>query len=168
VTTINKEKYVILYTLHDDPIEREHTWITIKIKIYFKWKNMRETLQATKRNFLNTIGLTKYLITIPMPGKSAKWETKAIFELFILKYGTTTITEYKNSIINDLCKYFNIDNITSNALHHQSLGIVKRRNRIFNEYVRPYILSDKTDWDVWLIYFTLYGTKNSLDKIEPL
>lgn len=62
-------------------------------------------------------------------------------------------TEYKNSIIADLCKYLRIDNITSTAHHHQTLGTVERSHRTFNEYIRSYISVDKTDWDIWLQYF---------------
>jgi len=50
-------------------------------------------------------------------------------------------TEYKNSIINKLCKYLKIDNITSTAHHNQSVGSVERSHR-------TYISVDKTDWDV--------------------
>jgi len=54
--------------------------------------------------------LTKYLVAIPIPNKCANTVAKAIFEDFILKYGpiktfiTDMGTEYKNSIIEDLCK----------------------------------------------------------------
>jgi len=62
-------------------------------------------------------------------------------------------TEYKNSFINDLCKYLKIENITSTAHHHQTVGTIERSHRTFNEYIRSYISVDKTDWDVWLQYF---------------
>jgi len=41
-------------------------------------------------------------------------------------------TEYKNSIINDLCEYLKIENITSTAHHHQTVGTIERSHRIFN------------------------------------
>ena len=103
--------------------------------------------------------LTKYLVAIPVKNKSATTVAKAIFESFILKYGpmktfiTDMGTEYKNSIINDLCKYLKINNITSTAHHHQTLGTIERSHRTFNEYIRSYISVDKTDWDIWLPYF---------------
>ena len=102
-------------------------------------------------------------------------------------------TEYKNSIINDLCKYLKIDNITSTAHHHQTLGTIERSHRTFNEYIRSYISVDKTDWDIWLQYFVycfnttpsvthnycpyelVFGKQhnlpkqlNSIDRIEPI
>ena len=102
-------------------------------------------------------------------------------------------TEFKNSTINDLCKYLKIDNLTSTAHHHQTVGTIERSHRTFNEYIRSYISIDKTDWDVWLTYFVycfnttpsiahnycphelVYGKQsnlpkhfNSIDTIDPL
>jgi len=102
-------------------------------------------------------------------------------------------TEYKNSIIEDLCKYLHIKNITSTAHHHQTVGTVERSHRTLNEFIRSYISVDKTDWDVWLRYFVycfnttpsmahdycpyelVFGKTsnlpkhfNSIDKIKPL
>jgi len=40
-------------------------------------------------------------------------------------------TEYKNSLINDLCKYLKIENLTSTAHHHQPVGAIERGHRTF-------------------------------------
>jgi len=96
--------------------------------------------------------LTKNLVAIPVPNKNTNTVAKAIFESFILKYGpmktfiTDMGTEYKNSIINDLCKYLKIENITSTEHHHQTVGTIERSHRTFNEYIRSYISVYKTDW----------------------
>jgi len=103
--------------------------------------------------------LTKYLEAIQIKNKSAKTVTKAIFEDFILKYGPvkTFITdmgiEYKNLIIEDLCKNCNVKNMSSTAHHHQTVGTVERGHRTLIEFICSYISVDKTDWDVWLQYF---------------
>lgn len=76
--------------------------------------------------------LTKYLVTIPVADKSARTVARAIFESFVLKYGpmktfiTDMGTEYKNSLISDLCKYIKISNIQSTAHHQQTLGTIER------------------------------------------
>lgn len=104
--------------------------------------------------------LTKYLVALPIPDKSSKTVAKVIFESHILTYGpmrtllTDMGTEYRNCLVEDLCKYLKVDNITSTAYHHQTLGTVERSHRTFNEYMRSYISMDKDDWDVWLKYFT--------------
>lgn len=109
--------------------------------------------------------LTKYLISIPVIDKSATTIAKAIFEHCILIYGpmrkivTDMGTEYKNQVFSEICKLLNIENVTSTAYHHQTLGTVERSHRTFNEYVRSYISVDKTDWDNWIEYFTFcYNT----------
>jgi len=63
--------------------------------------------------------LTKYLIVISIANKSTSTVAKAILESFILRYGPMKTfildmgSEYTNSILNDLCKYLKIKNITS-------------------------------------------------------
>jgi len=71
-------------------------------------------------------------VAIPIENKSAKTIAKAIFDDFVLKYDpmktfiTDMTTEYKNSVIEDLCTNLNIKNITSTAHHHQTVGTVER------------------------------------------
>lgn len=103
--------------------------------------------------------LTKYLVVVPIPDKSAKTVAKAIFEKFILVYGpmkkiiSDMGTEYKNQVLQELCALMKIDFVTSTAYHHQTLGTVERSHKTFNEYVRSYISIDKTDWCEYLSYF---------------
>ena len=63
-------------------------------------------------------------------------------------------TEYKNSILTELCNLLKIEKLTSTAHHHQTVGTIERSHRTLNEYVRSYISIDKYDWDEWLKYFT--------------
>jgi len=87
--------------------------------------------------------LTKYLVAIPVPNKNANTVAKAIFESFILKYGTMKTfikdmgTEYKNSIINDLCKYLKIENITQTAHHHQTVETIDNFKQMGNKILIP-------------------------------
>lgn len=110
--------------------------------------------------------LTKYLITIPIPNKESRTIAKAIFENLILIYGTPkTIrtdlgTEFKNEIINELCKLLKVQHHFSTPYHHESVGSIERNHRIFNEYIRAY--SDEDTWDINLRYFTYcYNTSFS-------
>ena len=63
-------------------------------------------------------------------------------------------TEYKNSILNELCTLLQIEKLTSTAHHHQTIGTMERSHRTFNEYVRSYITVEKDDCDEWLRCFT--------------
>jgi len=112
--------------------------------------------------------LTKFLVAAPLPDKSAKSVAKAIVDNLILLYGpikeilTDLGTEYKNQVMAELCKLLKINHKTSTPYHHQTVGTVERNHRTFNEYLRSYINSDKTDWDEWLKYFVYcYNTTPS-------
>lgn len=104
--------------------------------------------------------LTKYLVSIPIPNKSAKVVAKAIFENFILLYGPmkTVLTdmgsEYMNQVFKEILELLKIQYKSSTAYHHQTLGTIERSHRTFNEYLRSYIDINRTDWDEWLKYFT--------------
>lgn len=119
---------------------------------------MQKTIYGNSYAITLICDLTKYLVTIPVPNKEANTVAKAIFENFILIYGTPkTIrtdlgTEYKNEVVKELCALLNIEHHFSTAYHHESLGTIERNHRIFNEYIRAY--SDTDTWDILLRYFT--------------
>jgi len=112
--------------------------------------------------------LTKFLIIVAVPNKSAKTVAKAIVENCILIYGpvkeiiTDNGTEFKNQILFEMCKLLKIEHKTSTPYHHQTLGVVERNHRTFNEYLRSYISTDKSDWDDWIKFFAFcYNTTPS-------
>lgn len=110
---------------------------------------------------------TKYLVTIPIPDKSAKTVAQAIFENFILIYGKMNAiksdlgTEFKNEIFCQLCKLLSIEINFSTAYHHQTVGTIERNHRVFNEYIRSYIRENISDWDTYLKYFTFFHNTTS-------
>lgn len=103
--------------------------------------------------------LSKYLVVVPIPNKSAKEVAKAIFEKFILVYGpmrsirTDRGTEYRNELIQELCTLMRIKHNTSTAYHHETVGAVERNHRTFNEYLRSYVRDNITNWETFLHYF---------------
>lgn len=115
--------------------------------------------------------LTKYLVTAPIPDKSAKSVARAIFEKLILIYGPMKSlrsdkgTEYENSVLAELSHLMNIEQKITTAYHHQSVGSIERNHRTFNEYIRSFVENMST-WDTYLRYFTfLYNiTKSSCFK----
>lgn len=108
--------------------------------------------------------LTKYIITTAVPNKEAATVARAIINSCILIYGvpkqilTDMGTEYKNSIMQEICQILQIDQNFSTPNHHETVGSIERNHRTFNEYVRSY-LTENTDWDELLLYFSLcYNT----------
>lgn len=102
--------------------------------------------------------LTKFLITIAVPNKEANTIARAIVENCILIFGqiksirTDRGTEYKNSIIKELCELLNISHDFSTPYHHESLGTIERNHRVLNEFLRAYLKDN--NWDFHLKYFT--------------
>lgn len=120
--------------------------------------------------------LSKYLIAVAIPNKLANTIAKAIFNKFILTYGTMKEmrcdcgTEFKNEIVKELCNIMKINQIFSTAYRHQTLGTVERNHRNFNEYLRAYV-SEIANWEEYLNLFVFcYNISNhsSLDdKFSP-
>lgn len=109
--------------------------------------------------------LTKYLITVPIANKEANTVARAIFEHLILKFGcpkairTDRGTEFRCSVIEELCKLMKINHDFSTAYHHETLGTIERNHRNYNEYVRAYLNECDDQWDVLLQHFTFcYNT----------
>lgn len=108
--------------------------------------------------------LTKYLVMVPIQSKDAKTVARAIFENYILTFGPMkTIvsdcgTEYVNKVSQELFQLFQIDHKTSAPYRHQTVGSIERTHRVFNEYLRSYLSSEK-DWEDNMKYFTFcYNT----------
>lgn len=104
--------------------------------------------------------LTKYLVTVPIPNKGADEVAKAIFEKFILIYGpmkqilTDKGTEYNNKLMNEICKLMQINQSTSTAYRHQTVGTMERNHRVLNEYIRAYLDDIWDEWEKQIDYFT--------------
>lgn len=117
---------------------------------------------------------TKFLVAAPMPNKSAKAIAKTMFDHFILKFGPMKSirsdlgTEFKNELINEICKMLNINHTKSTAYHHETLGTVERNHRVFNEYLRSYLDNDIQNWETYLNYFSFcYNmSKNSSNDLN--
>lgn len=109
--------------------------------------------------------MSKWLVIIPIQNKSAKEVAKAIFEKFILIFGpmrefkTDMGTEYRNSVILELCQLLKIKKSFSTAYHHETVGAIERSHRALNEYLRSFSNGKLDEWDTFAHYFQfLYNT----------
>lgn len=137
----------------------------------------------TKSNSGNQYAITiidemsKFLVIIPIANKSAKEIAKAIFEKFILTFGpmkeikTDMGTEYRNSIISEVCQLLKINHSISTAYHHETVGAIERSHRVLNEYLRVFLNGKMNEWDVYSHYFQFFynTTKHDglLNKYSP-
>lgn len=110
--------------------------------------------------------LTKYLVCIPVRDKTANSIARAIIDHFVLHYGTfakiiTDLgTEYKNTIFSELAKTLNFEQSFSTAYHHETVGLIERNHRTFNQYLRIYLRETLGDWDEFLKYFCFCYNNN--------
>lgn len=119
--------------------------------------------------------LTKYVVIIPISTKEANVIARALVEHFILIYGkflelkSDQGTEYKNEVLDQICKYLQIKQTFSTAYHPQTIGALERNHRCLNEYLRSFINEHQTDWDDWLPFyaFTYNTTPHSDHKFTP-
>lgn len=111
--------------------------------------------------------LTKYLVTVPIPDKTARSVAKAIFENFVLIFGpmkqlkSDRGTEYENQILSEICNLMKTEQKIATAYHHQSVGTVERNHRVFNEYLRSFVI-DMANWDEYLKYFSFLYTSTKI------
>lgn len=112
---------------------------------------LRKT-NSTNMYIVTTIcNLSKYLVTIPVPDKSANTIAKAIYENHVLIFGpmkvmkTDVCSEYTNSVIRKLCEFMKTDHRTSTAYHHQTVGTIERSHSNLNAYIRAYLLEMADD-----------------------
>ena len=113
--------------------------------------------------------LTKYVVAYPIETKEAKNVAKTLVEQFILKYGCFKVlksdngTEFKNELMNEICKLLNIEQKFSAPYHHQTIGTLERNHRVMNEYMLNFV--DDSNWDQWIPYYTFaYNTTPHVDN----
>ena len=103
--------------------------------------------------------LTKYIVIIPIQNKEANTIAKALVENFILTYGhflemrSDQGTEYKNEILEQVCKLLQIRQNFSTPYHPESIGSLERNHRCLNEYLRIFTNEHQSDWDNWIQYY---------------
>lgn len=109
--------------------------------------------------------LSKYLVVIPIPNKDSSSVAKALVNEFVLKYGpmkrvrTDMGTEFCNRLFAEVGELLKLSHFKSTAYHHETVGIVERNHRTFNEYLRSYSEGRDTYWDEYLKAFAFcYNT----------
>lgn len=111
--------------------------------------------------------LSKYMVLVPIPDKSAQTIARAVIEKCILIYGpmsaikTDQGTEYKG-VFDNVCELLKIDHVCATAYHPQTIGALERNHRCLNEYLRSFVNEHRNDWDEWLSFYSFsYNTTSS-------
>lgn len=119
--------------------------------------------------------LSKFIEAYPLKNKESISVARALVNNFILRFGIPKIiasdrgTEFTSSIITQVCKLLNIDNITSTAYHHQSIGALENAHKNLGSFLRIHCDKDKQSWSYWLPYwcFSFNTTVHTETKYQP-
>ena len=104
--------------------------------------------------------LSKYTLALPIKQQDAQTIARVFVEEVILKFGipqmilTDQGSNFMSEIFTNICKLLNIKKRKCTAYYPQSNGALERTRRVLVEYLRSFILEDKSDWDKWLPYAT--------------
>ncbi|KAG7309734.1 hypothetical protein JYU34_004231 [Plutella xylostella] len=103
--------------------------------------------------------LTKYVDAYPLEKKDTVSVARVFVQNFILKYGipreimTDRGTEFISSTMKEVCKLLGINQITSTAYHHQSIGALENTHKSLNAFLRIQTNNNPEYWSDWLPYW---------------
>lgn len=103
--------------------------------------------------------LSKYVEAYPLECKDSVSVAKALVDNFILRYGipkaigTDRGSEFISTTMREVCKLLNIDQISSTAYHHESIGSLENSHKSLNAFLRIQCDNDPRYWSQWLPYW---------------
>jgi hypothetical protein len=103
--------------------------------------------------------LTKYVEAYPLISKSAKQTAEAFVNNFILRYGipetvtTDRGTEFISTTFKEVCKLLHINQMTSTAYHHETIGALENSHKSLGAYLRIQTSNHGEHWSKWLPFW---------------
>lgn len=100
--------------------------------------------------------LSKFIEAYPLQTKDAKSVASAFVNNFILRFGipreiaTDRGSEFISITMVEVCKLLKINNLTSTAYHHQSIGALENTHKTMGAYLRINCLNRTCSWSSWL------------------
>jgi hypothetical protein len=119
--------------------------------------------------------LTKWPEARPVKEATAEQAALFIYEEIICRHGCPAKilsdqgTHFKNKVIEELVKKFEIEHLFSTPYHPQTNGLVERFNRTLTEALSKLATNHIDDWDTYVapVLFAYRTTKHSTTKIAP-
>lgn len=119
--------------------------------------------------------LTKYVEAYPLESKDSISVARAFVQNFILRYGipreiaTDRGTEFISSTMSEVSKLLHINQISSTAYHHQSIGSLENSHKSLNSFLRIQTDNNSRSWSTWLPYwcFSYNTTVHTETKYTP-
>ncbi|KAK3889412.1 hypothetical protein Pcinc_006591 [Petrolisthes cinctipes] len=103
---------------------------------------------------------SRFVVLAPLQDKSAQSIAHALVNSLFCTYTIPRVllsdngTEFRNSVLEEICKLYNIKQVFTVAYHPQSNGMVERVNRKILEVLRHLAGSIQAGWEDWLCQVT--------------
>ena len=118
---------------------------------------------------------TRYVISFPIPDKSAKTLAEHLVPKVFTIFGgcshflTDQDSAYNSDLIKQICALFGIDKIRSSAYHSRGDALIESYNRVCGDMVASYCHSNPDRWDQYLHFCTLAynSSKQNTTKFTP-
>lgn len=119
--------------------------------------------------------LSKYVEAHSLENKDSCSVARSFVENFILRYGipreicTDRGTEFISKTMSEVCKLLHINQLSSTAYHHQTLGSLENSHKSLNSFLRIQTDNSPRYWSDWLQYwcFSYNTTVHSETKYSP-
>ena len=130
----------------------ERPWDVVAIDLL----QLPASRQGSKYLLVCVDHFSRYVVLAPVPDKTAGAIAHALISKVICPYSTPRVllsdngTEFRNALLEEICKQFNIRQSFITAYHPASNGLVERTNRKVLEALRPVVGGLLDNWEDWL------------------
>lgn len=119
--------------------------------------------------------LSKYIEAYPLHSKDSESVARAFVRNFILRYGipreiaTDRGSEFISATMKQVCTLLNINQISSTAYHHESIGALENMHKSMGSYLRIQCENKTGSWSSWLPFwcFSYNNTVHSETTYTP-
>lgn len=119
--------------------------------------------------------LSKFVEAYPIFNKETVSVARALVDNFVLRFGipqeiaTDRGAEFISSTMKEVCQLLKINQLTSTAYHHESIGALENSHKTMGAYLRINCQNKTSNWSSWLPYwcFAYNNTVHSETKYTP-
>lgn len=117
---------------------------------------LRKTERGNRYILVFTDYLTRWPEAFPIPNMDAGTVARILVDEIISRHGSPRTllsdrgTNFLSSLIQEVCKIFRIQKLTSSSYRPQTQGLVERYNGTLIQSLSMYVNKDQTDWDLYI------------------